>query len=214
MPALTAAALLFVMSEEAISSWSGQQCLLRVTVEFAVCNPPAIKLRNLAGLCTITRRAASVVFLGVSACLRHAGPTGLDMLAASYDTDQASDPPTPRAEVQPPPAAAGGDALLAAAGDPTAGAAAASTIDGSSAAAQPAVAAAASEADGAAVEAQPQSSEPQGHPGFPAAAVAPPLAAALPAATQAIMNKLIGFVKVRQVPEPFLLNPESFPPEW
>ena len=123
------------------------------------------------------------------------------MLAASYDTDQASDPPTPRAEAQPPPAAAGGDALPGAARDPTAGAAAASTADGSSAAAQPAVAAAAPEADGAAVEAQPQIPRPQGQHGLPAAGAAVPPLVALPAATQAIVNKLIGFVKVRQVPE-------------
>jgi hypothetical protein len=132
------------------------------------------------------------------------------MLAASYDTDQASDPPTPRAEAQPPPTAAGGDALLAAAGDATAAAAAASTDDGSSAAVQPAVAAAASEADGAAVEAQPQTSEPQAPHGLPAAGAAVPSPMALPAATQAIMKKLIGFVKVRQVPEPFPIDPEFF----
>lgn len=63
-PALHAAALLFVLSEEAISSWSGQQCLLCVTVEFAVCSPPAIKPRNVAGLCIVTQRAASAVFEG------------------------------------------------------------------------------------------------------------------------------------------------------
>lgn len=139
-----------------------------------------------------------------------AGPTGLDMLAASYDTDQASDPPTPCAEAQPPSATAGADALSDAVEDAAASAAAASTADGSSEAAEADVAAAAPEAARAAVEAQPEMSGPQGHPGVPAAAVASPLAAALPAATQAIMNKLIGFVKVRQVPAPSLIDPESF----
>lgn len=142
--------------------------------------------------------------------MRHAGPTGLDMLAASYDTDQASDPPTPRAKAQPPPAVADGEALSAAAGDATAAAAAASTDDGSSRAAKPAAAAAALVADGAAVEAQPQCSGPQAQHGLPAAGAAVPPPVALPAATQAIMNKLIGFVKVQQVPELLPVNSESF----
>ena len=138
------------------------------------------------------------------------------MLAASYDTDQASDPPTPRAEPQPACAAGSSDPEMRVVENANAAAAAADFDVGRSRAAQAATGppAAAAEPAGAAPEAGPgglqgaedavpmkpatADAEPLGRPCSPAAAATLPQPATLPAATQAIVNKLIDFVKVRQ----------------
>lgn len=135
------------------------------------------------------------------------------MLAASYDTDQASDPPTPRGAPQRP-QAADVEVPLSTAGDAGEGADPAAASAGKeaepAAAAEPAVSAAAGAADAqpAAVALAPQQElqEPAaaGRPSEAALETAAAAAPPPPPATQAIMAKLVDFVKVRRCPGPRL----------
>lgn len=179
-------------------------CLATFAFELAL---PASSQSACFELPTNTRECTHslVVLCSDATLLMLAGPTGLDMLAYSYDTDQASDPPTPRAALQRP-QEAGGDVAPDAADAPgfeEAPNAAAAAADADDA---PAVDAAAGNASGGteapAAAADAGDAAAGGAPFAPEPAEPMPPAPVLPPATQAIMAKLIGFVKVRWCPGP------------